>query len=68
MAATRKVDAPELLLFLQLLSFNIKNTAKYRKKEHCPGCRRHNVKKHYFENDLAKTDLYTLNRRQNISC
>ena len=26
------------------------------------------MKKHYYENKLAKADLYALNRRQNVGC
>ena len=35
-------------------------------KEHCYGRSWRNVKKHEYENELAKTKFYALNRMQNI--
>ena len=67
MITTRKGDTCELLLLLQLLSFNIKNTARSWKKEHCYGKSRRNVKKHDYENELAKTEFYASNRKQNLA-
>ena len=68
MTATGKSDTRELLVLLKLLSFNNKNTARNINKKHC--CRKwwRNVKKHYYENELAKADFCALNCRQNISC
>ena len=37
-------------------------------KEHCFGRSRRNVKKHDYENELAKTKFYALNRKQNVGC
>ena len=34
----------------------------------CYGRSRRNVKKHDYENDLAKTEFYTLNGKQNVGC
>ena len=59
---TTKSDAHELLILLQLLSFDIKNTTRNRNKKNTYGKRRLNEKKRYYESELAKTDLYALNR------
>ena len=37
-------------------------------KEHCYGRSRHNVKKHYYDNELAKTESYASNQKQNVGC
>ena len=37
-------------------------------KEHCYGRNSRDVKKHYHENELAKTDFYALNQKQNAGC
>ena len=37
-------------------------------KEHCFGRSRRNVKNYDYENELAKTELYALNRKQNVGC
>ena len=65
MITTRKGDTRELLLLLQLLSFNIKNTAINKRtllRKMQPQCE----KKHDYENELAKTEFYALNRKQNV--
>ena len=69
MTATRKSDTRELLLLLQLLSFSIKNTARNRNKRTLLRKKQAQCeKKHYYENELAKTDFYALNRKQNVGC
>ena len=37
-------------------------------KEHCYGRSRRNVKKHDYENELAKAEFYGLNKKQNVGC
>ena len=37
-------------------------------KEHCYERSRRNKKKHDYENELAKTEFYALNWKQNVGC
>ena len=37
-------------------------------EERCYRRSRLNVKKHDYENELAKTEFYTLKRKQNVDC
>ena len=37
-------------------------------KEHCYGRSRGNMIKHDNENELAMTEFYALNRKQNVGC
>ena len=66
MTATRKGDTCELLSFLQLLSFKSRALREIGIRQCYSGKRKRNMRKHYCENDLAKADLYTWNRRQNV--
>ena len=62
-------DTRQLLLLLQLLSFNIKNTARNRKKRIL--LRKKQVqfeKKHDYENKLGKAEFYALYQKQNVGC
>ena len=57
------------MLLFQLLSSDITNTMQeIGIKEHCYGRSRRNVKKHDYENELAKTEFYALNQKQNVGC
>ena len=72
MITTKKGDTCELLLFffttikfIELISRTLREIGT---KEHCFGRSRRNVKNYDYENGLAKTEFYALNRKQNIGC
>ena len=69
MTATRKGDTHSLLLLLQLLRFNIKNTDRNKNKKNTVAEKWGVMwKNHYYENESATTDFYAFNRKQNVGC
>ena len=71
MITTKKGDTCELLLFFTTIKFIeliLRTLREIGTKEHCYGRSRRNVKKHDYENELAKTEFYALNRKQNVGC